>query len=218
MDRVDGPEGRGNVGETAASFFHPSRPSGLGCPVHCKKLIWWWKPVHGARRAPTHLGNPGEERRGCWNEAYQRWRRSDGDHTTGRELVKATVQYLRLPLAWRAHQNSALGDIDIMQFVAERFEVVFSRYPEFLVPVHSKGGRNHPESVHKSILKAVEYLVHFKHDKLKLEEAIIIVANIYGTSTKSVEGWLESYPNAEPSDLSFLGLHEADLVHHAQNY
>ena len=39
MDRVGGPQAHRNVGETADSFFHPSRPSGFGCPVHRKRLI-----------------------------------------------------------------------------------------------------------------------------------------------------------------------------------
>jgi len=32
-------EGRGNAGETAASFFHPSDPSGLGYLIQRKRLI-----------------------------------------------------------------------------------------------------------------------------------------------------------------------------------
>ena len=59
MDRVDRPEGRGNTGETADFFFHPSRPSGFGYLVHRKSLISPLKSVCGANRAPLHLGNPG---------------------------------------------------------------------------------------------------------------------------------------------------------------
>jgi hypothetical protein len=32
-------KGRGNAGETADSFFHPSGPSGLGYLIQCKSLI-----------------------------------------------------------------------------------------------------------------------------------------------------------------------------------
>jgi hypothetical protein len=59
MDRVDRPEGRGNAGKTADSFFHPSRPSGFGHLVHRKILILHLKSMRGAGRMPIHLGNLG---------------------------------------------------------------------------------------------------------------------------------------------------------------
>jgi hypothetical protein len=59
MARVDRPRGPRNAGETADSFFHPSRPSGFGHLAHRKSLISQAKLVHGAGRTPIHLGNPG---------------------------------------------------------------------------------------------------------------------------------------------------------------
>jgi hypothetical protein len=59
MDRVDRSEGRGNAGEIADAFFHPSRPSGLGHLVHRKILFSHLKSMRDAGRTPIHLGNPG---------------------------------------------------------------------------------------------------------------------------------------------------------------
>jgi len=39
MDRAGRTENRGNAGEIAASFFHPSRPSGIGYLIQRKSLI-----------------------------------------------------------------------------------------------------------------------------------------------------------------------------------
>ena len=39
MDWADRTEGRGNVGETASSFFHPSGPSEFGYLIQRKSLI-----------------------------------------------------------------------------------------------------------------------------------------------------------------------------------
>jgi hypothetical protein len=39
MDWTGRTEGRGNAGKTADSFFHPSRPSGLGYLIQRKSLI-----------------------------------------------------------------------------------------------------------------------------------------------------------------------------------
>jgi hypothetical protein len=39
MDWVSRTEGRGNAGETADSFFHPSGPSEFGYLIHRKSLI-----------------------------------------------------------------------------------------------------------------------------------------------------------------------------------
>jgi hypothetical protein len=39
MDWADQTEGRGNAGQTADSFFHPSRSSGLGYLIQRKSLI-----------------------------------------------------------------------------------------------------------------------------------------------------------------------------------
>jgi hypothetical protein len=50
MDRVDRLEGSGNAGETAESFFHPSRPSGFGRLIHRKSLILQPESVHDAGR------------------------------------------------------------------------------------------------------------------------------------------------------------------------
>src|SRR4051794_34953714 len=59
MDRAGKPEDRGNAGETAESFFHPSRPSGFGCLVQHKRLIRKSKAEQGAGGTPVHLENPG---------------------------------------------------------------------------------------------------------------------------------------------------------------
>src|SRR5687768_12267938 len=59
LDPAGMSEGRRNAGETAESYFHPSRPSGLGCPVRRKGLIQHRKSVHGAGKTAIHLGNPG---------------------------------------------------------------------------------------------------------------------------------------------------------------
>src|SRR4051812_23860038 len=59
LDPADLPEDRGNAGETAESYFHPSRPSGFGYLVHPKNLAQQLKSGHGSGRTPVHLGNPG---------------------------------------------------------------------------------------------------------------------------------------------------------------
>src|SRR5215208_2592794 len=59
LDPADTPEGRGNAGETADSFFHPSRPSGLGYLIQRKSLICQPELVGAAGRMPIHLENPG---------------------------------------------------------------------------------------------------------------------------------------------------------------
>ena len=53
------PERRGNAGETAESYFHPSRPSGFGRLTQHKRLGLNRKSAHGAGSWPIHLGNPG---------------------------------------------------------------------------------------------------------------------------------------------------------------
>ena len=40
MDWADRTENRGNVGETAGSFFHPSGPSKFGYLIQRKNFIW----------------------------------------------------------------------------------------------------------------------------------------------------------------------------------
>jgi hypothetical protein len=52
-------EGRGNAGQTADSFFHPSGPSGFRHLIPPKSLIKLPKLTHGAGRTPFHPGNPG---------------------------------------------------------------------------------------------------------------------------------------------------------------
>ena len=59
LDPADMPEGRGNAGKAADSFFHPSRPLGSGYLVHRKSLIPRLESAHGAGKMPIHLGNPG---------------------------------------------------------------------------------------------------------------------------------------------------------------
>ena len=63
MDRVDRPEDRGNAGWTADSYFHPSRPSGFGCPLRCKKLISRRKSVLGTWLNANLSGESGLGRR-----------------------------------------------------------------------------------------------------------------------------------------------------------
>src|SRR3954453_18827343 len=52
-------EGRGNAGQTANSFFHPSGPSGFSHLIPPKSLIKLPKLTRGAGRTPFHPGNPG---------------------------------------------------------------------------------------------------------------------------------------------------------------
>jgi hypothetical protein len=59
LDPPNTPEGHGNVGETADSRFHPSRPSGLGHLIWRKALAPQRKLMHEAARTAIHLGNPG---------------------------------------------------------------------------------------------------------------------------------------------------------------
>ena len=55
MDWAGRTEGRGNAGETTASFFHPSRPSGFGYLVQRKGLIQRPKLAIETGRMPFHL-------------------------------------------------------------------------------------------------------------------------------------------------------------------
>src|SRR5215213_5787076 len=67
FDRADTPEGHGNAGETADSWFHPSRPSGLRHLIWRKVLTCQSELVHVAGRTPTHPGNPGlDDSPGLW--------------------------------------------------------------------------------------------------------------------------------------------------------
>jgi hypothetical protein len=59
LDPADTPEARGNAGETADSYFHPSRPSGAGYLIQPKCLGWLPKLVHGAGSTLFYPGNPG---------------------------------------------------------------------------------------------------------------------------------------------------------------
>src|SRR4051812_1908608 len=59
MDWAGRTGGRGNAGETAGSFFHPSGPSEFGHLIQRKRLICRVKLVRGAGRAPFHPVNPG---------------------------------------------------------------------------------------------------------------------------------------------------------------
>jgi hypothetical protein len=59
MDWAGRTEGRGNTGETADSFFHPSRPSGFGYLIQRKSLIQQPELACEAGRMPFHPGNPG---------------------------------------------------------------------------------------------------------------------------------------------------------------
>ena len=52
-------EDRGNAGETAGSFFHPSGPSEFGYLIQRKGLILQSKLAPGADRTPFHPVNPG---------------------------------------------------------------------------------------------------------------------------------------------------------------
>ena len=52
-------EGRGNAGQTADLFFHPSGPSGFSYLILPKSLISLSKLTRGAGRTPFHPGNPG---------------------------------------------------------------------------------------------------------------------------------------------------------------
>src|SRR4051812_40191624 len=59
LELADTPESRGNAAGTADSFFHPSRPSGLGHLIQRKGLILPSKSAPGDGRTPIHPGNPG---------------------------------------------------------------------------------------------------------------------------------------------------------------
>src|SRR3954452_23903499 len=59
IDWAGRPEGHGNAGQTADSFFHPSDPSEFGYLLRPKSLIQLSKLTRGAGRTPFHRGNPG---------------------------------------------------------------------------------------------------------------------------------------------------------------
>ena len=59
MDWAGRTEGRGNAGETAGFFFHPSGPPGFGYLIQLKSLIYQSKLARGAGRVPFHPVNPG---------------------------------------------------------------------------------------------------------------------------------------------------------------
>src|SRR5215213_8935402 len=59
MDWAGRTEDRGNAGETAGSFFHPSGPSEFGYLIQRKGLILQPKLAPGADRTPFHPVNPG---------------------------------------------------------------------------------------------------------------------------------------------------------------
>ena len=61
MDWADRTEGRGNAGETADSFFHPSGPSEFGYLIQRKRLILQLKLARGAGRTSFHPVNPVKE-------------------------------------------------------------------------------------------------------------------------------------------------------------
>jgi hypothetical protein len=58
MDWAGRTEGRGNAGQTADSFFHPSGPAEFGYLIQRKSLIYQPKLARGAGRMPFHPGNP----------------------------------------------------------------------------------------------------------------------------------------------------------------
>ena len=59
MDWAGRIEGRGNAGETADSFFHPSGPSRPGNLIQRNSLILRPELARGGGRPPFHPGNPG---------------------------------------------------------------------------------------------------------------------------------------------------------------
>src|SRR4051794_36398547 len=59
MDWAGRTEDRGNAGETAGSFFHPSGPSEFVYLIQRKGLILHHKLAPGADRTPFHPVNPG---------------------------------------------------------------------------------------------------------------------------------------------------------------
>jgi hypothetical protein len=59
MDWAGRTEGRGNAGETAGFFFHPSDPPGFGYAIQLKILIYQSKLARGADRVSFHRVNPG---------------------------------------------------------------------------------------------------------------------------------------------------------------
>src|SRR3954449_9007616 len=61
MDWADRTKGRGNAGNTANSFFHPSGPSEFGYVIQRKNLILQSKLARGAGRTPFHPVNPGSK-------------------------------------------------------------------------------------------------------------------------------------------------------------
>ena len=62
MDWAGRTEGRGNAGDTADSFFHPSGPSRPGNLIQRKSLILGPELARGGGRPPFHPGNPGLDR------------------------------------------------------------------------------------------------------------------------------------------------------------
>jgi hypothetical protein len=59
MDWAGRTEDRGNAGETAGSFFHPSGPSKFDYLIQRKSLILQLKSARGAGRTPFHPVDPG---------------------------------------------------------------------------------------------------------------------------------------------------------------
>ena len=59
MDWAGRTEDRGNIGETADSFFHPLGPSKFGYLIQRKNLILQPNLTRGADRTPFHPMNPG---------------------------------------------------------------------------------------------------------------------------------------------------------------
>src|ERR1700749_3746387 len=59
MDWAGRTEDRGNAGETASSFFHPSGPSKFDYLIQRKSLILQLKSAREAGRTPFHPVNPG---------------------------------------------------------------------------------------------------------------------------------------------------------------
>src|SRR3954463_7976679 len=73
MDWAGRTEDRGNAGETAGSFFHPSGRSEFGYLTQREGLIYQSKLARGAGRAPFHPVNPGShsDLHPCWQARHR---------------------------------------------------------------------------------------------------------------------------------------------------
>src|SRR3954470_8912369 len=133
MDWAGRTEGRGNAGKTGDSFFHPSRPSGLGYLIRRKGLISQLKLACEADRMPFHPGNPGLRvctQNGFASQDLFRGKAAcdrSGAHHVGRMPRTSTPSPADLPSPSARHLPrvrrgdgwDALADIEVFVFAVE---------------------------------------------------------------------------------------------------